>query len=1004
MKNNGSPSDLERSIRETGRDLLKSRGEGAGIFDKSWWYGRVLSWTMEHSSFKTRLFHFIDVLPVLETPKQILAHLKEYFKDEESSLLLSGIRWGGLAPALASKVIKQQVREMAKIFIAGRTVEEALKIIEEMRKNELAFTIDFLEEATLSEKEGIACRDRYLNLIEQLARAEKRWQKREESSPLVNISVKITSLCSQIYLPAWEFSKTAVKNRLRPIMKKAVENSVFLNIDVERYQHKTFTLEIFKELLMEPDFKTYPHFGIVIQSYLRESFSDLQELADFAKKRGVPFTVRLVKGAYWDSEILTARQKNWPVPVWTNKADTDANFETCIRFLLENHKALKTAVGSHNVRSVAVALALHKKFPKASLEFQALYGMGDSLVQPLKERGYTFRLYVTVGELIPGMSYLVRRLLENTANQSFIRSVLVENQSEEETLAPPKRNLKPLPEKETITGSTNHQRYVSRNGNTQKETTTSFANHPTLDFSLKKNRDRYTKALKDWKGKLPLTAPILISGREETSSSFYDRENPSDTGQTIGRVFFADKQQGEKAVQTAVNFFQKPHPLSPEQRVERLKKLGSLIAEKEFLFSALETLEVGKSWSEAQADVAEAVDFCNYYGDSFLKLAQPRQTCETAGENNVSLLEPVGVTAVIAPWNFPLAILAGMTVAPLVCGNPVIIKPAEQSALIAFEFAKLLLKSGFPPESFAFLPGRGEETGAFLVERPEVSLISFTGSFEVGAQIIQSAGRIASGQTHIKRCVVEMGGKNAIVVDESADLDMAVEGVLQSAFSFQGQKCSACSRLIVLKNIYDRFMERFLPALDSLPVGRAEDPQHVIGPVVDQSAFKKIQSFIQKGKETAHLLYQGKAPSHEHFIAPTVFLVEDVSHPLMQEEIFGPVLAVLKAGDPEEAFSCVNQVKYGLTAGFYSRHPGRIERFKSSVDVGNVYINRNCTGALVERHPFGGRKRSGLGSKTGQAEYLKHFLHTKVVSENTMRRGFSPEIFTSDFLEKIKNN
>lgn len=376
----------------------------------------------------------------------------------------------------------------------------------------------------------------------------------------------------------------------------------------------------------------------------------------------------------------------------------------------------------------------------------------------------------------------------------------------------------------------------------------------------------------------------------------------------------------------------------------------------------------------------------------------PQKTCEVSGESNVAVQEPVGVTAVIAPWNFPLAILVGMTVAPLVCGNPVIIKPAEQSSLIAFQFAKLLSKSGFHPSSFSLLPGKGEEVGHFLVKHPDVSLLSFTGSFEVGAQIIKEAGHISENQKNIKRCIVEMGGKNAIIVDESADLDEAIQGIIHSAFAFQGQKCSACSRVLILENVYERFMERFLPAVESLPAGPAEDPGSFIGPVVDRAAFEKIQSVIHKSQSDARILYKGKSPAGGYFITPTVFLIENESHPLMREEIFGPVLAIFKVQNLEEAFVQANRVKYGLTAGFYSRHPGRIEQFKSRVEAGNVYINRNCTGALVERHPFGGRKMSGLGSKAGGPEYLKQFLHAKIISENTTRRGFSPEIFSEDFL------
>ena len=673
--------------RAIGQDLLKNmKNKTESIFNKTWWYKKLLSWTMKNDSLKTRLFHFIDVLPSLKTSQQIVSHLKEYFKDEESAVLFSGVQLGGLTPALTANIIKKQINEMAKIFITGSTAEEALKAVKKMRGEGVSFTIDFLGEAIVSEKEAQKYQTLYLNLMDSFIQDSKKWKEDKNLDndnlgqiPSVNISIKATSLYSQIKLEAWEQSKEKIKDRLRPIFKKASENFIFLNLDMEQYEYKTLTLEIFKELLME--FKDYPHFGLVIQAYLKDSFSDLEDLIQFSKKRGQPFTIRLVKGAYWDSEVLNAKQKNWPIPVWIRKEDTDANYERCLRFLFKNYKEVKLAVGSHNVRSVAVALALHEECPKACLEFQTLYGMGDALVEPLKRRGYSVRFYTTVGELIPGMSYLVRRLLENTANQSFIRESFVENKDMEKLLSQPVFESKPSSE-------------------SKKENR--FMNHPLLDFSFKENRDQFLKALSVWKARLPVSVPIVIDGKEETSPQILNRENPSRKEECVSKVHLASLQQAERAVKINRDYFDSNKSLSQEERVKCLRTLASLISEKEFLFSALEVFEVGKTWSEAQADVAEAIDFCNYYAASFSKLSVEKKTDEVAGEKNVCIYEPIGVCAVIAPWNFPLAILVGMVVAPLVCGNPVVIKPAEQSSLIAYEFIKLLLESGFSKRKFFF--------------------------------------------------------------------------------------------------------------------------------------------------------------------------------------------------------------------------------------------------------------------------------------------------------------
>ena len=993
--------NLEKLIFQKGSELLKqSQGKDSIFLEKNWWYKKMLSWTVSDKKLKTSLFRFIDVLPSLSNERQFLSHFKEYFKDQDIGRITSGL--GQLAPSLMVRNIKKQISQVAKMFITGSDIKEALKVISKNWENSLAFSMDILGEATLSEQEAESYCNQYFQLMDSLVSAQKSWPKKEilqQDSlgpiPSVNISIKASSLFSQIKVEAWEYSKERLKNRLRPLFQKAVKDFVFINLDMERYHYKDLFLEIFKELIMEEELKNYPHFGIVIQAYLKDSFEDLQALAQFAEKRGQMITVRLVKGAYWDSEVLLAKQRHWPIPVYTRKEETDANFEKCIKWLFEKSSKIKMAIGSHNIRSIACALAWHELKPKAQLEFQVLYGMGESLAKCLMAQAYCVRLYCGVGDLIPGMSYLVRRLLENSANQSFILSAFVQNKSPEVLLASPQAELgksksseRPWTVSTTVLG---HNKIFSQ------EKVGSFINHPLLDFSRKENRENFKKALNGWKKKFPVEVPLLLKGKELKSSQIFQRENPSQIDQMVSHSFLAQKEQAEQAVQYTSSFFEQWKHSSPQSRVSHLKKLAELMKGKEFELSALQVFEVGKTWQEAQADVAEAIDFCNYYALSYEQLIKRKKTADIAGEDSFFHFEAVGSSAVIAPWNFPLAILTGMTVAPLVCGNTVIIKPAEQSPLTAFQLVKLILESGFPEYSFAFLPGRGEEIGKYLVRHPKVSIVSFTGSFEVGSQIIKTASQITVDQKDIKKCIVEMGGKNAIVIDSSADLDEAISGVLTSAFGFQGQKCSACSRVIVLEDIYENFIKRFLPAVKSLVIGPPECPQSSLGPLIDEHSFKRIKSFIEKEKSPK--LFGGSFEIRDRawFCPPLVYLADENQSPLMQEELFAPVLACFKVKNLDEAIKQTNSTHFGLTTALYSRHPGHIEKFKSLVEVGNLYINRNCTGALVKRHPFGGRKMSGLGSKTGGPEYLKQFLHTKIVTENSMRRGFAPDLFEEDF-------
>ena len=975
--------NLEKLIFENGLELLKKSQKGGSVFlEKNWWYKKMLSWTMNNHDLKTRLFHFIDVLSSLSESedKKVLSIFNEYFKDQELGFIGSGL--GTLSPGLFVKNIKNQVQQVAKIFITGANVEEALPVLRKNWNNNLAFSIDILNEATLSEKEAKDCFHQYLELMDFLTQNIKNWPQKEKLQsdnlgpiPSINVSVKATSIFSQIKVEAWEFSKEEIKKTLRPLFQKAVHDFIFINLDVEHYEHKDLLLETFKELLIEEEFKNYPHFGIVLQSYLKDSFEDLRQLVRFSEQRGKPITIRLVKGAYWDSEVLLAKQKNWPIPVYTHKSETDVNFEKCAKYLFENAPKVKIAIGSHNIRSIAYCLALHKLHPKAQMEFQVLYGMGEGLAQTLLDKKYCVRLYSTIGELIPGMSYLVRRLLENSSNQSFVLSSFLKNKKPEELLADPKKYLNSIEQKIK---------------SLEKEV---FQNHPMLDFSKKENRDNFQLALQKVKKQFPLEVPLILKGEKITSKQILKRENPSRTDQIISHSFLASKDQAEEAISYTSSFFEEWKHSSPQKRIDSTKKLALLLQKKEFELAALQVFEVGKTWREAQGDVAEAIDFCNYYASSYKMLLQKKKTSDTAGEESFYHFEAIGPTAVISPWNFPLAILTGMSIAPLLCGNTVLIKPAEQSSLTGLKLAELLLESGFPKESFAFLPGRGEEIGDYLVSHPKVSIVSFTGSFEVGAQIIKKAGQISKNQKDIKKCIVEMGGKNTIAVDSSADLDEAIHGILDSAFGFQGQKCSACSRVVVVEDVYKNFTKRFIPAVQSLIISSSEKPEVSLGPLVDESAFKRINNFIEQ--EKSKKLFEGSfEKSHSSWIhPPVVYLAEDENADLMQKELFAPVLAIFKVKNLDEAIKQVNKTAFGLTAGFYSRQPSHIEKFKSLVEVGNVYINRNCTGALVERHPFGGRKMSGLGSKTGRPEYLKQFLHTKILTENKMRRGFAPELF-----------
>lgn len=980
MKSN----DLELSVRQTGERIFKGLDDDSGsLFSKDTWYRKIMDWSMKNEHFKVQMFRFVDVLPYLQSSSEVAKHLKEYFAesgDDMPSVFSFGLGIGSLAPGLLAAGVKKNVTSMAKMFITGENPEDALPALKKARKNRITFTADLLGEATLSEKEAQEYLQRYLELIQWLANDAKNWEHipqidEDENGaiPKVNVSVKVTAIYSQIDEAAWEPSLEMAKERIRQVFRTGIANNVFINLDMEQYAHKDFLLQAFEDLIMEDEFRKHPHFGIVLQAYLRDSAKDCDRMVALARKRGTPFTIRLVKGAYWDFETVQARQKGWNVPVYLNKKESDANFEVCAKKLIDAYPALRVAIGSHNVRSIsaAVAYARARGLDPRAMEVQMLYGMADSIKRTLVKEGLRVREYATIGELIPGMAYLVRRLLENTSNESFLRSKFADNMSSEVLLKDPTEEL--------IASSADPGHDPNR-----------FRNEPPADFAIREQREAMHKALREWKASFGKTYPLVIDGKEVKTTKTIQRVNPSKTTEMIGAVCAAGTAEAEKAVQAAKAAAPAWAKTSPEERARLLDKLADKMVKDKYRLAALQVLEVGKGWREADGDVAEAIDFCRYYAREMRTLARPQRMGRVPGEVSLYHYQPRGISLVIAPWNFPLAILTGMTVASLVTGNTVLMKPAEQSSVTASELMRMMREVGFPAGVCHYLPGYGEEVGEYLVSHKDVSVIAFTGSKPVGLHILRQAQVVHPGQTHIKRVLAELGGKNAIIIDSDADLDEAVTGVIYSAFGFQGQKCSACSRVIVLEPVYDRFLDRIVEAAKSLHLGASEDPRAFMGPVVDEEAFTRIMATIESAKAKARLAFQGQAPGGGYFVPPTIFADVDPNSDLAQKEIFGPVLAVIRAKDMDEALKIANSTEYALTGGLYSRSPATIERVKREFEVGNLYINRGNTGALVERHPFGGFKMSGVGSKAGGPDYLLQFMEPRVITENTMRRGFVP--------------
>ena len=970
-------SDVEAETQTIGMQLLEgARRRQKGVLSGKFWSDSLMEWSLRDPQFKLQLFRFIDCFPSLNGRDDVYDHLVDYLKQPGVTLppgLSAGLKAGAIFKGTFVDQMTKQVRGMASRFIAGANADEAMPSLRAGWDRGVAFSVDLLGEASVSDVEANAYLQRYVDLLNGLATQTKDWPLSETLErdhlgvvPRVNVSVKISALSARINVVDHERTLAHLVETLRPLLEAAKAAGALVNFDMEQYALKDLTLELFMRCCEAVDFNA----GLALQAYLRSASSDAQRLIDWSRRVDRLVTVRLIKGAYWDAEVAGAELSGWPCPLWTDKRQTDATFERVADQLLAacprevTRGGIKLALGSHNARSIAHVLARARslELPDSAIELQMLRGMADELkFAAAEDLGLRMREYVPVGELVPGMAYLVRRLLENTSNESWLLGGMADDADPAKLLADPAKTA-------TDTGPSmiNSEKHALSAAVEGVGDGRPFFNEPLRDFARDDQR-----------------AAFAASIQRSTLSPPPSDASVADVARVIG---------------AAASAFDRWRDVDPHNRAAVLTRAASTMRGRRDELSALMICEAGKTWEEADADVCEAIDFCEYYAREAVPLFAPRRLGRFTGELDETIYQPRGVCVVISPWNFPLAICCGMTVAALVTGNTVVVKPAEQTPRIARVLCEILWAAGAPRDVLHYLPGPGETLGAALVRDPRVTTIAFTGSKAVGLDILAAAGLTGDDQSSVKRVVCEMGGKNAIIIDTSADLDEAVLGVRHSAFAFAGQKCSAASRAIVLDACYDRFLHRLIEATKALTVGDPLDPGTDVGPVIDAAAKAKIRDYVKIGEQEGTLSLAMPVPdglearTGRSFVGPHIISGIKVTDRLANEEIFGPVLAVMRARDFDEALAIANRTRYKLTGGVYSRRPSHLERAKREFRVGNLYLNRGITGALVGRHPFGGLGLSGVGSKAGGSDYLLQFVEPRAIAENTMRRGFAPEV------------
>ena len=997
--------DLSRpgqaEVKQVAKSILDTGIERVSLAQLPAFQRLVMRRAMHDADFRTRLFRLVDVFPRLHGARDIYNHARQYLADGESGLVARGLRMAGEAPmgeAAAVSAIRSGIEGVARLFIAGSSTGEIATRAEAYAKQGISTTVDLLGEKTLSQAEAERYQERLAEMARALSRASGRLTGLPSHDhlgpiPAASISIKPTALSPHFGALSQEIGVSEVQERLRPVLGEALEPGLLCFLDMEDHEAREPTLELLERLAMDPAYARL-HLGAVIQAYLTTAEADLGKviaLSTARVERGwTPLWVRLVKGAYFDAEMVRAAIEGWHAPVWQAKEETDYSYERCIDAALAACDRIRPAFGTHNLRSIsyAVATARASGIPPEAYEVEMLFGMADSLARAVRSQIPRVRLYLPMGELIPGMSYLVRRLIENTSNESFLRSGFVErhHSSLKRLLAEP-RPPKPV--------------RLARPAGDRLEAP--FRHHPALEYHFRGERARLENAISKLEAEgigsilgaefAGRRVPVVAGGKRIETEGEITSVNPANPAIVVARSAAATPDEADEALRCAREAFSAWEATPARERAGILLRAADWISSHREELAALEVLEAGKPWREAEGDVTETIDYLELYSRAAVRLFDGDELDSPLGEMNRLFHRAKGIAAVISPWNFPMAIPMGMASAAIATGNTVVLKPAEQTPACALAILRAFEEAGLPDGVLNLLPGIGEEIGPRLVEHPDVSVIAFTGSFAVGTSIIAGAGRAASGLRDIKRVIAEMGGKNAIVVDADADLDQAIPGAIYSAFGFAGQKCSAASRLIVMRGQEDEVLERLKGAAEALVIGDPRRAEVQMGPLIDGDALERVQRYVAGAEASGTLVRPNQSlPETGFFAAPALVVNPAPGSPALEEEIFGPVLCVQFAKDLDEAIELANSSVYGLTAGIYSRSPASIATASRRLDAGNIYINRPITGAIPGRQPFGGHRRSGVGSKAGSPEYLNQFVNPVVVSENTLRQGFVPEI------------
>lgn len=869
------------------------------------------------------------------------------------------------------QAVKQAMKLLGRQFVMGENIEDALKRSSTGEEQGYRYSFDMLGEAARTAKDA----ERYFNAYNDAIIAIGRYAKGAGVIEGPGISIKLSALHPRYEIANYEEVMASIVPQLIKLASQARKYDIGLTIDAEEAERLDLSLDIIEAVFGNPALAGWEGFGLAVQSYQKRALPLIDWLIDLARKQRKRIMVRLIKGAYWDSEIKNAQVRGFiDYPVFTRKANTDVSFLACAKKILSAPDAFYGQFATHNAYSVAAVLEMAGD--RRDFEFQCLHGMGYSLYDQIvgkDKMNLPSRVYAPVGGHEDLLPYLVRRLLENGANTSFVNRIIDAEQPIEDIIADPVAKVKSLSNKRHPQIPLPRNIYGTRK-NSRGIDLSDLLELRALEQAMEKACE------KEW------TAAPIINGKEvkgETRAVL----NPANKTQKVGEVSGASLEHTEQALEYANNAVARWDQTPIEERAACLERAADLLERRMPEFMAIAVREAGKSLPDAVGEVREAVDFCRYYAEQARKELAPKVLVGPTGEFNQLSLHGRGVIACISPWNFPLAIFTGQVTAALAAGNCVIAKPADQTPLIACAMVRLLHEAGIPGDVLQFLPGRGSVVGARMVQDERVKGIVFTGSTETARMINQT---LANREGAIPLLIAETGGQNVMLVDSSALPEQVVADILSSSFNSAGQRCSALRVLFVQEEIAPKLIEMLGGAMAEMKVGNPLCLRTDVGPVIDKSSKETLETHVKHMEQESPLLFQAELPSNANegtFMAPSVLEISDISQ--LKREVFGPVLHVIRYSSKEldKVIESINSTGYGLTLGIQSRINSTIETIQANVKVGNIYVNRNIIGAVVGVQPFGGEGLSGTGPKAGGPHYLPRLCNERAICINTTASG-----------------